>query len=119
MPRLTANAIAPAAPWTNRAAISIGWLTAKPQTSDATREQDQARQEDPLAADQVAEPSGQQQQPAERDQVPVHHPGQAGRGEPQVPLDRRQRHGHDGAVQDDHHVAAHSTVSASQRERSI
>jgi hypothetical protein len=35
MPRLTAEAVAPPAPWTNRAAISIGWLTARPQASDA------------------------------------------------------------------------------------
>ena len=27
MPRLTAEASAPPAPWANRAAISIGWLT--------------------------------------------------------------------------------------------
>ncbi len=37
MPRLTAEAAAPpAAPWTNRAATSTGWLTARPQASDAT-----------------------------------------------------------------------------------
>jgi hypothetical protein len=73
------------------------------------REQDQARQEDALAADQVAEPAGEQQQAAEGDQVPVHHPLQAGRGEAQVPLDRRQGHGHDGPVEDDHqgHRAEH------------
>jgi len=33
MPRLTAEAIAPPAPWANLAAISIGWLTDTPQSS--------------------------------------------------------------------------------------
>ncbi len=36
MPRLTAEAIAPPAPWANRAAISIGWLTDTPHSSEAT-----------------------------------------------------------------------------------
>jgi len=35
MPRLTAEAMAPPAPWANRAAISIGWLTANPHSSEA------------------------------------------------------------------------------------
>ena len=35
MPRLTAEAIAPPAPWANRAAISIGWLTDTPQSTEA------------------------------------------------------------------------------------
>src|SRR5690606_18756435 len=54
------------------------------------------------AADQVAEPAGQQEQAAERDEVGVDDPAQAGGGEPQVALDGRHRHGHDGAVEDDH-----------------
>src|SRR5215472_11227224 len=36
MLRLTAEAIAPPAPWTNRATTSIGWLVARPQASDAS-----------------------------------------------------------------------------------
>ncbi len=36
MPRLTAEAIAPPAPWTNRATTSTGWLSARPQASDAS-----------------------------------------------------------------------------------
>jgi hypothetical protein len=38
----------------------------------------QAGDEDPLAAGQVAEAAGEQQQAGERDQVRVDHPGQTG-----------------------------------------
>ena len=34
MPRMTADVIAPPAPWTNRAATSAVWLCARPQTSE-------------------------------------------------------------------------------------
>src|SRR5436305_766748 len=70
-------------------------------------EQGQAGQEDALAAEQVAQPPGEQQQTAERDQVRVHHPGEAGLREAEVALDRGQRHVDDSLVEDDHqHPAA-------------
>jgi hypothetical protein len=65
-------------------------------------EQDKAGQEHALAAEQITQTAAQQQQPAERDQVGVHDPAQAGRGETEVGLDRGQRDGHDRAVEDDH-----------------
>jgi hypothetical protein len=68
-------------------------------------EHGQPGDEDPLAAAQVAEPPGQQEQAAERYQVRVDHPGQARLGEAEVPLDGRQRHGDDRAVQDRHQRA--------------
>ena len=52
-------------------------------------EERDAGEEDPLAADQVAEAAGQQQEAAERDQVGVDDPGQVGLREVQVALDRR------------------------------
>jgi hypothetical protein len=61
-----------------------------------------AGQEHALAADQVAEPSGQQQQAAERDQIGVDDPAEADRGKAQAVLDGRHRHGHDAAVENDH-----------------
>jgi len=65
-------------------------------------EQGQAGDERALAAGQVAEPAGQQQQAAEGDQVGVDDPGQIGGREAEAALDHRQRHGHDAAVEDDH-----------------
>ncbi len=59
-------------------------------------------QEDAALADQVADPAGQQQQSAERDQVGVHHPREVGLREPQIVLDRGQRDVHDRRVEDDH-----------------
>ena len=62
----------------------------------------EADHEDALAADQVADAPGEQQQAAERDQVGVDHPGEAALGEAEVVLDRRQRDVHDRRVEDDH-----------------
>ena len=53
------------------------WLSARPQTSEATREDASPAEEDAAAADQVAEPAGEQQQAAEGDQVGVDDPGEA------------------------------------------
>ena len=66
------------------------------------REQRKAGQEDVAAPDQVAEPSGEQQQPAEGDQVGVHHPREGGLREAQIVLDRGQRDVNDRRVEDDH-----------------
>ncbi len=40
------------------------------------REQGHADKEDPLTADKVAEPTGQQEGPGEGDQIRVDHPGE-------------------------------------------
>ena len=69
------------------------------------REQDQSGEEDALAPDEVAEPAGEQEQPAERDQVRVHDPREARLREAEVALDRRQRDVHDRLVEDDHEEA--------------
>jgi hypothetical protein len=69
------------------------------------REQAEPGEEHAAPADQVADPAGEQQQAAERDQVGVHHPGQAGVGEAQVMLDGRQRDVHDRGVEHDHEHA--------------
>ena len=66
------------------------------------REQGEPAQEDALAADQVAEPPGQQHEAAVGDQVGIHHPREAGLREAEVALDRRERHVDDGLVEDDH-----------------
>ena len=80
-------------------------------------EDQEARHEDVLAPDQVAEAPGEQQQPAEADQVGVDHPGEARLREAEVVLDRRQRDVHDGHVENDHqhsraeHVERNPAVS--------
>jgi hypothetical protein len=66
------------------------------------REHCEPREEDLPAPDQVAEPPGQQQQAAERDQIGVHHPRQRRGREAEVVLDRRQRDVHDRDVEHDH-----------------
>ena len=55
--------------------------------------------------DEVSEPSRQQEQPAEGDQVGVDDPGQARLREAEVLLDRGQRDVHDRRVEDDHQHA--------------
>jgi hypothetical protein len=65
----------------------------------------QADQEDAPAADEVAQPPGEQQQTSERDQVCVDHPGKARLREAQIALNRGQRHVHDRGVEDDHQHA--------------
>ena len=96
---------APPTPWTKRAPISISWLCATAQSSEAAVKTAEADQEDSPLADQVAEPAGEQQQAAERDQVGVDDPGEVALGEAEVVLDRRQRDVHDRRVEDDHQHA--------------
>jgi hypothetical protein len=68
-------------------------------------EEDDAGEEDALAADEVAEAAGHEQEAAERDQVRVDHPGQVRLGEVQVALDGRQRDVHDGRVERVHELS--------------
>ena len=65
----------------------------------------QADQEDAPLPDQVARAPGEQQQPAERDQVGVDHPGQVARCKAEVVLDRGERDVHDRRVEHDHQRA--------------
>ena len=68
-------------------------------------EGDHAAEEDPLVAEQVAEPAGQQQEAAEGEQVGVDDPGQRGLREAEVGADRGQGDVHDALVEHDHQVA--------------
>ena len=70
----------------------------KPAGQGGGGEDPQTQQEDALAAHQVGQPAGQQQEAGKGDQIAVDHPGQAAGGEAQVAADRRQ-----GDV-DDRHV---------------
>ena len=101
----TAETAAPPRPWMARPTTSRPADGASPQATEATRERHDAAQEDPLVAEQVAEPAGQQQEAAERQQVGVDDPGQRRLGEAEVGLDRRQRDVHDARVEHDHQVA--------------
>ena len=68
-------------------------------------EEHRAAEEDPLVAQQVAEPAAQQQEAAEGQQVGVDDPGQRRLAEAEVVADRRQRDVHDALVEHDHQVA--------------
>ena len=103
--RITLEATAPPTPCSRRAADQHRLAGGQPAQHRGGREQHEARQEHALAPDQVADAPGQQQQPAERDQVAVDHPGQVALGEVQVVLDRRQRDVHDRRVEDHHQLA--------------
>ena len=70
------------------------------------REDDDAGHEQAPVPEQVAEPAAEQQEPAEREQVGVHHPGERGLREAQIRPDRRQGDVHDRRVEDDHQVPA-------------
>ena len=61
-------------------------------------------------AEEVTEPSAQEQEAAEREQIGVHDPGQRRLREAEVGLDRRQRHVHDRRVEDDHQAAGAEEV---------
>ena len=69
------------------------------------REERDAEQEEPPVPEQVAEPSAEQQEAAEGDQVRVHDPRERLLGEAEILADRRQRDADDRHVEDDHQVA--------------
>jgi hypothetical protein len=56
-------------------------------------------------AKEIAEPSAEQEEAAEGDQVRVHHPGERLLREREVRADRRERDAHDRHVEDDHQIA--------------
>ena len=100
----TATTIAPPMPCMARATIS-GLRVARPQASEAPREQHDADQEQAPLAVEVAEPAAEQQEAAEGQQVGVDHPDQRRLGEAEVAADRRQGDVHDRRVEHDHQVA--------------
>jgi hypothetical protein len=67
-------------------------------------------------AEEVAEPTAEQQEAAEGQQIGVHHPRERRLREPEVVPDRRERDVHDRAVQHDHQIAQTEHV---QREPAI
>ena len=100
----TAEVSAAAAPWAKRAPISIASLWASAADHRSDDEGGEADEEDALAAEEVAEPAGEQQQAAEGDQVAVDHPGQARLAEVEVPLDRGEGDVDDRRVEHDHQL---------------
>ena len=74
----------------------------EPAQQRGDREDGQADHEDPPAPDEVAEPTGEQEQAAEADQIGVDDPGEARLREAEIALDRRQRDVDDRHIEDDH-----------------
>ena len=68
------------------------------------REEDEPGEEHPLAADQVAGATAEQQEPAEQERVRVDDPLEARLGDPELRLDRRERDVHDRRVEDHHEL---------------
>ena len=66
------------------------------------REEADAGDEDPLAAEQVAERAGVQRAAGEQQGVGVDHPLEVGEGGMEVPLDARQRDIDDRDVEEEH-----------------
>src|SRR5947208_1588054 len=69
-----------------------------------SREDDEADQEDPLAAEQVAGAAAEQEKAAEDERVGVDDPLQVALGQVEVLLDRRKCDVHDRRVEDDHEL---------------
>ena len=67
-------------------------------------EDDDAGEEDALAAHEVARAAAQQKESPEDERVRVHDPLQVGVGHLEVGLDRRQRDVHDRRIEDDHEL---------------
>ena len=78
--RITEACAAAPMPCRKRAPISVPWLGAMPHRSEATVKTIEAGEEDSLAAGEVAEPAGEQQQAPERDQEGVDDPGEVAPG---------------------------------------
>ncbi len=69
------------------------------------REDGDADQEEAAMPVQVAQPSAEQEEAAEREQIGVHDPGERGLREAEIVLDRRQGDVHDRRVEHDHEIA--------------
>jgi hypothetical protein len=81
-----------------------GLAGGQPAEQRGEREHEQPGDEDPAASQQVAGPAAEQQQPAERHRVGVHHPLQVRPGKAERGLDVRQRDHDDGQVEHDHQL---------------
>ena len=75
-------------------------IAGEPADERAQGEHRQSGDEHALATEEVAEMSTDEQEAAEEQRVCPDHPGQLAIGESEVALDRRQRHVHDGEVED-------------------
>jgi len=101
----TADTTAPPTPCTARAATRSSWELAKPAREGGEREDADAEQEQPAMAEQVTQPAPEKEETAERQQVRVDDPRERRLREPEVLLDRRERHADDRHVEDDHQVS--------------
>ena len=76
----------------------------EPVQQRGDREDDEPREEQPLASDQVARAAAEKQEAAEDQRVGVDDPLQLGGRHVEIALDRGQRDVHDRRVQDDHEL---------------
>src|ERR1700737_2607304 len=92
------------------AASLICGLSISPDRQPANQggggEHAEAGEEDPLPAEQVTEPAGEQQETAKGDQVGIDDPGKAGLGEAEIVLDRGEGDVDDRLIEHDHQKAS-------------
>ena len=110
--RITDACIAAPMPWMKRAPINIALIGRQPAERRGGGEHDHAGEEHALAAEQIAEPAGEQQEAGECDEEGVDDPGEVSLAEVQVALDGGQRDVHDRRVEHDHQLG-----EADDRER--
>ena len=92
---------APARPWSPRKTISVVEVGAAAQRADATPKLADADHEHADVSEDVAERAADEDERSEREQIRVDDPLLRGQPAAEVGLDRRQRHVHDGRV-DEH-----------------
>jgi hypothetical protein len=98
---------------------SIGKLTDAPPMAETPARPASPGQEGHLAAEQIGQPTAEQQQAAERQGVGGDHPLPVRDGEVQCALRRRQRDVHHGTSRTAMSCAMQITARTSQRRRSM
>jgi hypothetical protein len=81
-----------------------GLRMGEPAEQRGQREQGEPAHENPPPPEDVPRPAAEQQEAAEGQQVGVDHPRERSPRKAQVVFDRRQRHVHDRAVENDHQL---------------
>ena len=97
-------AIAAPTPWSGAGGHEPLGRLRQPAEERGEREDGDAAEEQPAAAEDVAEPAAEQQQAAEGEGEGVQHPGEGSRAEAQVGVDLGERDVHDRRVEDEHQL---------------
>ncbi len=94
--------MAPPTPWTARARLSMSESVDRPHTNDATEKMASPIGEHVAPAVDVTDDPGGEKEGGQCEGIGINHPLQIGEGGVQRTLDVRQRHVHDGDVEQQH-----------------